>query len=210
MFILAKAVRVFLFAGITLIACNQAQQERRIVHNPIPPSAKAPEKTALRGIDKSPMDMSYYPADYPILKMSGKADQLPVARVIYSRPSRDGRVIFGNLIEYGSPWRLGANEATEIEFFNDVIIYGKTVRKGRYVMYCIPYEQKWTIVLNEDLFTWGLKINRAKDLFSFDIPVASGDQLYDRFTMEFERVASGCILTIAWDKTRAELPITWQ
>jgi hypothetical protein len=41
-----------------------------------------------------------------------------VARLIYSRPTKNGRVIFGDLLEYGKVWRLGANEATEIEFFN--------------------------------------------------------------------------------------------
>lgn len=202
-----KASRVFLFTAIIFVACNQAEQDRRIIHSPAPAPMGSQEITGLRSIDKSPMDMSYYPVDYPVLKMSGKTDQLPVARVIYSRPSRDGRTIFGNLIEYGSPWRLGANEATEIEFFRDVVISGDSVKKGRYVIYCIPYQDKWTIILNEDLFTWGLKINRAKDLFSFDIPVTPGDQRYEAFTMEFERAPNGFILAIAWDNIRGELPI---
>ena len=38
------------------------------------------------------------------------------ARVVYSRPKKEGRTIFGGLVEYGQVWRLGANEATEIEF----------------------------------------------------------------------------------------------
>src|SRR5689334_10851929 len=51
-------------------------------------------------VDISPMDMSYLPADYPILKMSGKTTKMPVARVIYSRPHRQGRKIFGTLLKY--------------------------------------------------------------------------------------------------------------
>ncbi len=57
---------------------------------------------------------------------------------------------------------LGANEATEIEFFRDVVIDQQKVEKGRYVLYFIPYEDKWTLVLNNDLFTWGLKIDSTK------------------------------------------------
>ncbi|HNL82614.1 MAG TPA: hypothetical protein PKG56_04420, partial [Chitinophagaceae bacterium] len=52
-------------------------------------AAKVPE------IDKSPMDISYFPKDYPLMKMNGKSKDLPIARVIYSRPMKKGREIFG-------------------------------------------------------------------------------------------------------------------
>ncbi len=92
-------------------------------------------------LDKSPMDMSYWPANYPILKMSGKAKDVPVARVIYGRPLKNGRDIFGGIIKYNELWRLGANEASEIEFFKNVKIDGKAIPKGRYTLYCIPTEK---------------------------------------------------------------------
>src|SRR5436190_21499076 len=75
-------------------------------------------------LDKSPMDMSYFPTDYPILKTQNKTTAAPVARIVYSRPQKDNRAIFGQLIEYNKVWRLDANEATEIEFFRDVNIAG--------------------------------------------------------------------------------------
>ena len=61
-------------------------------------------------IDKSPMDMIYYPANYPILKIQDKAKEPVLARVTYSRPQKNGRTVFGELIEFGSIWRLGANQ----------------------------------------------------------------------------------------------------
>ena len=73
-------------------------------------------------IDKSPMDMCYFPANFPVLKIQDKITEPLAARVIYSRPQRNGRIIFGDLVEYGKVWRLGANEATEIEFYRDVKI----------------------------------------------------------------------------------------
>src|SRR6266516_2343741 len=76
----------------------------------------------LPGLDKSPMDMSYYPPGYPLLKIQDKLTETLVLRLIYSRPQVNGRKIFGELQEYGVVWRLGANEATEIEFFKDVKI----------------------------------------------------------------------------------------
>ncbi|RYZ25379.1 MAG: DUF2911 domain-containing protein, partial [Chitinophagaceae bacterium] len=68
-------------------------------------------------VDISPMDMLYFPTDFPIKQMDGQENGLPQARVIYSRPHRGGRKLFGELVKWGQPWRLGANEATEIEFF---------------------------------------------------------------------------------------------
>src|SRR5579875_1407557 len=89
----------------------------------------------LPGLDKSPMDMVYFPNNYPVLKIQGKATDPLIARIIYSRPQRNNRPIFGDLVKYGEVWRLGANEATEIEFFKDVNIGGKKVAKGRYTLY---------------------------------------------------------------------------
>lgn len=167
------------------------------------------EKDLQPGLDKSPMDMSYYPVDYPKLKMAGNAKEPLVARVIYSRPQKNGRTIFGELIKYGSVWRLGANEATEIEFFKDVAINDKKVQKGRYVIYCIPHENNWTLVLNNDLYTWGLKIDSTKDEYKFTIPVAKTRFPYELFTMEFEKANKGMQLIMEWDSIKASLPITW-
>ena len=37
-------------------------------------------------VDKSPMDMAYYPVNYPVLKIQDKLTEPLAARVIYSRP----------------------------------------------------------------------------------------------------------------------------
>jgi hypothetical protein len=167
------------------------------------------EKDIQPGLDKSPMDMCYYPIDYPKLKMSGNFSEPLIARLIYSRPQKNNRTIFGDLIKYGSTWRLGANEASEIEFFKDVNITGKKVQKGRYVMYCIPQENNWTIIFNSDLYTWGLKIDSTKDEYKFNIPVVRTRFPYELFTMEFEKMDKGMQLNMEWDSLKASLPITW-
>src|SRR6478609_4859254 len=95
-------------------------------------------------LDKSPMDMSYYPTNYPILKIQDKATEPLMARVVYSRPQKNGRKVFGELVEYGAVWRMGANEATELEIFRDAKIGNTKIKKGRYSIYAIPLESKWT------------------------------------------------------------------
>jgi hypothetical protein len=95
-------------------------------------------------VDVSPMDMTYYPVDYPKLhNPSGPV----LARVIYSRPHLQGRKLFDEILKYGEPWRLGANEATEIEFYKQVTIQGKKLQQGRYIIYCIP-EKGFEIPVN--------------------------------------------------------------
>ena len=161
-------------------------------------------------LDSSPMDMAYFPVMYPyIVRVKGEPGQL-VARVIYSRPQKKGRKIFGDLEPYGELYRLGANEATEIEFYRAVTIGGKNIPKGRYTMYSIPDEKKWTLILNRDTDIWGaFKYNKSKDVVRTDIPVTTLDVPVDPFTMVFEKASYGANLVIAWDTVSISLPVRW-
>ena len=166
-------------------------------------SSKLPE------MDKSPMDVSYYPNNYPILKIQNKATEPLVARILYSRPQKQGRKIFGELVEYGKVWRLGANEATEIEFYKDVKIGGKKVLKGRYTLYAIVNENIWTMILNNDTDTWGaFKYDSKKDVLRIDVPVQKTDEVVESMSMLFEKSATGISLIIAWEQMKVSLPIT--
>lgn len=159
-------------------------------------------------VDKSPMDMSYYPNGYPVLKIQDKATEPLVARVVYSRPQKNGRTIFGDLLEYGKVWRLGANEATEIEFFVPVKIGGTKIKKGRYTLYCIPNAEKWTIIVNRETDTWGsFKYDETKDVARIDVPVQKQAEVLESFVLAFEKSAAGAALNIGWDNLRVSLPI---
>jgi hypothetical protein len=158
-------------------------------------------------VDISPMDMSYYPVEYPKLKMSKVTAEPPVARVVYSRPHLGGRSLFTDILHYDSTWRLGANEATEIEFYRDVTIQAKPVKSGRYILYCTPGKESWTIILNSNIDTWGLQQDPAGDIARFAIPVTTTQRRIEYFTMIFEKSATGAHLVMAWDDLEARLPI---
>ena len=158
-------------------------------------------------VDVSPMDIAWLPADYPKLSIRKPS---PVARVLYSRPHKQGRKIFGNLVKYGERWRLGANEATEIELFIPVSIQGKTVSKGRYVLYCIPEQDKWTIVFNRNLFSWGLNLRPSEDVYRFTVPSQIINQSVEYFSMVFQTAAGGAELLMAWDNVEARLPLQYK
>ncbi len=167
-------------------------------------------QTKLPPVDKSTMDMSYYPNGYPVSKIQDKTTDPLVARVIYSRPQKNGRTVFGDLLEYGKVWRLGANEATEIEFYQNIKINTTKIKKGRYTMYCIPYADRWTVIINKENDTWGsFKYDIKKDVVRMDVPVQKQAEIVEAFTMTFEKATTGANLIIAWDDVKVSLPIVF-
>ena len=168
-------------------------------------------QTVFPPLDMSPMDMSYYPAEYPIMKIQHKADIPLIARVIYGRPQKNDRSIFGDLVPFDMVWRAGANEATEIEFFRDVKIDGKKILKGRYTLYAIPSTEKWTIILNKETDTWGaFGYDAKKDLLRTEVQVITRPDIIEIFTIYFEgNDKTKTSLMIVWDNKEVHLPIKW-
>ena len=165
---------------------------------------------SLPPVDKSPMDMSYYPSNYPVLMIQDKMPGPLVSRVIYSRPQKAGRTVFGGLVKYGEVWRLGANEATEVEFFKPVKIDDKKIAKGRYTLYAIANENNWILILNKNTDTWGsFKYDQKKDVVRTTVAVQKTDIPIESLTMVFEKTATGCNLIIAWENIKAALPVTF-
>jgi hypothetical protein len=168
-------------------------------------------QTNIPPLDKSPMDMCHYPANYPVLKVQNKATEPLVARVIYSRPQKNGRTVYGELVEYGKVWRMGANEATEIELYKDVKIGFTKVKRGRYSVYAIPHPDKWTIILNKETDIWGaFQYDQKKDILRTDIPIVKQQGSVETFSMEFEKINGGANLVVLWDDVKASIPFTFE
>ncbi len=170
-----------------------------------------PEKivNSLAPVDISPMDMSYFPADYPKLKMDKPNMAPPMAKVVYSRPHLQGRKLFNDVLKFDEPWRLGANEATEIDFYKDATIQGKKIKAGRYVLYSIPGQDKWTIILNSNIDSWGLHPDALKDIARFTVPAIQTSNSIEYFTMIFQPTTTGADLLMAWDNVEIKLPISF-
>jgi hypothetical protein len=163
----------------------------------------------LPAVDKSPLDVIYYPHNFPMLKIQDKIAEPVIARVLFSRPQKNGRTIFGDLIEYGKLWRLGANEATEIEFYQNVKVNNQRLKKGRYTLYAIPAADKWTIIFNRETDTWGsFKYDEKKDVLRVDVPVQAVAEPVEHFVMAFEKANNGFRLNMAWDNVMASLPLS--
>lgn len=163
-------------------------------------------------LDVSPPDIIYFPADFPLLKMKDGKLNVPVARIIYSRPHKKGRKLFSSdpksLCPYGKPWRLGANEATELELFREATLDGKSLPIGRYSLYCIPDSLFWTFAINGNVYNWGLDVDSTKDILRKKVPVEISKQQLEDFTMYFKEIAGGMELVIGWDKIKTSLPFS--
>lgn len=87
--------------------------------------------------------------------------------VNYSRPSVNGRVIWGGVVPYGwnvqgfgsgseAPWRAGANENTTIRFSHPANVEGKTVPAGTYgLFFVINPDNTAEVILSKDYRSWG-------------------------------------------------------
>lgn len=85
----------------------------------------------------------------------GKIGDVAVT-IEYSSPSVKGREVFGGLEKYGKVWRAGANEATTIEFSEDVMINGEELPAGKYAFFVTPMKEgDWTIYFNTESKQWG-------------------------------------------------------
>lgn len=149
-------------------------------------------------IDKSPMDAV----------ITRNQDNSPLARIIYSRPKKKDRVIFGKLVPFNKIWRTGANEATEITFYEDVIVNGTEVEAGTYSLYTIPEKDKWTIIINESINVWGAyNYDDSLDIMRTTVPVKNTAATVENFSITFKPTPDGSDLLMGWDDTFVEVPI---
>jgi hypothetical protein len=102
----------------------------------------------------------------------------------YNRPGVKGRAIWGALVPYDKVWRTGANEATTIEFSDDVWINGNKLAKGLYSLHTIPTANQWTVIFNSVASQWGsYSYDAAKDALRVQVTPEKADH---REWMSFE------------------------
>jgi hypothetical protein len=133
--------------------------------------------------------------------------------VKYSQPSKKGRHLFGReadnaLIPYGKVWRTGANEATVIEFKEDVNFAGKEVKAGAYSLWTIPGQATWKIILNAETGQWGTDYNDGKDLLKQPVPLRVSPKVRELFKIYFEEKSGGVNMILSWDQIEAIVPIS--
>ena len=151
----------------------------------------------------------------------GFADGKTVA-VAYSSPRAKGRKIFGApksdpkpLVPYGEVWRAGANEATTLTIDTDVVMGGKTVPAGTYTLFTVPNQDKWTLIINKTTKNakggplWGVPYpGEEGDFARVDMKASKLGSPVENFTISFDKSASGCVMNLDWETTRASIEIS--
>ncbi|MFD1096738.1 DUF2911 domain-containing protein [Salegentibacter chungangensis] len=183
-----KRIIIAALSLMTLMGVNEAYAQEE--------PARSPNFAKL---DASPMDLVLY----------RNQDNQPVARIIYSRPQKRDREIFGKLVPYGEIWRTGANEATELTLYQDMKVADATINAGNYTLYTIPKEKEWTIILNKKTHTWGAyEYSEEEDVVRINVPVRETSNTIEALSMAFERAedGSGANLLIGWDDRYVKVP----
>ena len=164
--------------------------------------------------DKSALDAAYYPSDAVKRKFEKDAAKQkaaePKIRVLYSRPLKKEREIFGELVKFDKMWRLGANESTEVLFLTDVTVGGKQLKAGRYTMHAIPKANEWTIKFSTDLDLWGsYSYDEANDVASVTVPTAKSADVIEALSIALYSPSANLVhIKIGWDTTVVEIPVT--
>lgn len=159
------------------------------------------------------MRLVYTKSFSPEDKSSFSNGELQIS-VLYNRPFKKGRVIFGELVPYNKVWRTGANEATVFETNKDLVFGDKTLKAGRYTLFTIPEEQSWNILFNSETGQWGVDFNGeanrdpAKDALSVQALSVQQEKEFEQFTISIERWGEEMQLIFMWDKTLVSVPFT--
>lgn len=139
----------------------------------------------------------------PLRKVEGKIGDKTV-KLQYGSPAVKDRVIWGDLVPYNEVWRTGANEATNLEFSEDLTVEGQRLPAGRYSLFTIPKENgPWTVIFNSE---WDLEHGHYQYKEENDVLRVTAEPSWENESQErlsIEIVSEG--LLVKWEKLK--LPI---
>ncbi len=133
------------------------------------------------------------------------------AKLCYGRPKANDRKVMGELVPFGQPWRLGANEATALHLPFAAKVGGVALEPGSYSIIAVPGEREWEMVLNRNVERWGIPIDdavRGADVGSFKLPAQSTDAMVEQLTFRWESHGESMgHLVMEWEHTRVQIPL---
>ncbi|PKH49641.1 hypothetical protein CXF68_02565 [Tenacibaculum sp. Bg11-29] len=155
---------------------------------------------------------------YPQLKIPSLSSSSEVKQKVglteitieYSRPSRRGRIIFGEsgLLPNKEVWRTGANSATKIIFSKAVFIKGNVLGKGIYTILSFPndkiWKMKWYRYTDSD---WNFYKDK-KPVFEIELPVIKMNSKVETFEIHFQDVTlNSTDIVLEWEQTKIKVPV---
>lgn len=128
--------------------------------------------------------------------------------ITYSRPSVNGRTVFGELVPWGEVWRTGANEATQFTLSHDAEIEGQAIEAGSYALFTVPGEKRWKLIFNREAEQWGaFRYDAEKDALTFEVEPRSAPHT-EAFEIAFAEVtAETAEVVLAWAETEVSFTV---
>ena len=128
--------------------------------------------------------------------------------VDYGRPSRRGRVVFGQVVPWGRVWRTGANEATQLTTDTPLVLGGERIPAGTYSLWTVPRPDGATLIVNRRTGQWGTHYERTLDLAHIEMARETLAQPVEQFTIAIEPSADGGVLRLSWESTSYLVPVS--
>lgn len=152
----------------------------------------------------------------PALSSTQKISQdfgLGKIELTYSRPNIKGRAMLkekSELVPLGELWRTGANAATRLYFSDKVMMGGKLLDTGSYVLYTIPAKENWEVVINKGLTNWGTDgYKESEDVVRFKVKSMKMGTPVETLTMQFANIQpESCELHIMWGNVAVAVPMS--
>ena len=143
----------------------------------------------------------------PPMETTGMVGDATVS-INYSAPSVNGRKIFGGLQAFGEVWRTGANEATTFEVSKNVKIEGQELAAGKYGLFTIPGEDKWTIIFNSVWDQWGgYNYDSEKDVLRVEVTPMQLDETVEQMKIDLMDQDGTSKVAIKWANTEVPFSI---
>ncbi len=149
------------------------------------------------------------PAPSPASKLEQRVGTTDIT-ITYSRPGVKDRTIFSKdgLQPYGEFWRVGANQATKIEFSKDVKVGGEELSAGAYTILAKPGKSEWMVMMYAyEANGWGSYRQKDPDA-SWTIKPEAMKEMVETFRIDVNNIRDySADINLEWEKTRITLPI---
>lgn len=134
-----KVCLLFLFIG--LVACTGSPKNQEVAN----------EETEENQVETIESKLKRPSPPHSVSARVGES----VVTLDYSSPSTKGRAIWGSLVPYNEIWRTGANEANVFTSESDILVNDQLLPAGKYALFTIPGENKWSVIFNSKYDQWG-------------------------------------------------------
>lgn len=127
----------------------------------------------------------------------------------YGRPSKRGRVIWGNLVKWSGWWMPGADESSTLTTNRALIIGSLAVPAGDYTIYTLPTDDVFTLIISRQTGQFHTVYNPDQDLGRVVMSRETADPAAERLTFAIEqRTGGGGAMKLIWDDRAYVAPFT--